>query len=103
MNQSPVETPSTLLTELDEGELYVYRKGHLEHVERDQEEGMRRVRITEEAYQQALAIGKTMRQQLRGYKPDVSLIVSAIILYGTCNVEEVHQYVRKPARSVMPR
>lgn len=68
--------------DLEEGELYVFRKGHLEHIARDEEEGMRRVRITEEAYLSAMEVGKQMRSQLSGYKPDVSLVISAILVHA---------------------
>ena len=83
-----------LLTDLDEGELYVFKQGQLQPVERDPDDTMRRVRLTEEAYQRAMTIGKAMRQRLGGYKPDVSLIVSAVLLFGTTNDEEVQQYVK---------
>jgi hypothetical protein len=86
---------SDLLTGLDEGELYVFKQGQLEHVKRDPDDTMRRVRITEEAYQRAMTIGKAMRQRLGGYKPEVSLIGSAVLLFGTTNDEEVQQYVKQ--------
>lgn len=51
-----------------EGELYICRQGKLEHIERDPSD-MRRVRITEEAYQVAMELGKQLRPALAGYKP----------------------------------
>ncbi|MGH8658482.1 MAG: hypothetical protein ACREV4_08405 [Gammaproteobacteria bacterium] len=51
-------------------ELYAYRKGKLEKVPRI-EDGMRKVRITEKAYAMAMEIGQEMREELRGYRPDV--------------------------------
>ena len=66
--------------DLEEGGLYVVRKGKLVLVPRNDEEGMRRLRVTEEAYQKAMDIGHQMRRELGGYKPDVSLVVSALLL-----------------------
>jgi len=80
---------SDLLTGFDEGELYVFKRGQLEHVERDPDDNRRKVRLTEEAYQCAVTVGKAMRQRLGGYKPEVSLIVSAVLLFGTTNDEAV--------------
>ncbi|MGH6634645.1 MAG: hypothetical protein ACRED0_00390 [Gammaproteobacteria bacterium] len=42
---------------------------------------MRRIRITENAYQAAKRIGKGMR--VKGYRLEVSLVASALIVYGS--------------------
>jgi hypothetical protein len=43
---------------------------------------MRRIRITDEAYQAARALGQRLHRQLHGYKPDVLWVASALILEG---------------------
>ncbi|MGH8612489.1 MAG: hypothetical protein ACREYF_10750 [Gammaproteobacteria bacterium] len=52
---------------------------------------MRSIRITENAYQAAKRIAKGMR--VNGYKPDVSLVASALIVHGSRN--ECEEAVRK--------
>ncbi len=42
---------------------------------------MRSIRITENAYQAAKRVAKGMR--VKGYKPDVPLVASALIVYGS--------------------
>ncbi|MGH8604483.1 MAG: hypothetical protein ACREXR_17385 [Gammaproteobacteria bacterium] len=42
---------------------------------------MRSIRITETAYQAAKRIAKGMR--VNGYKPDVSLVASALMIHGS--------------------
>ena len=42
---------------------------------------MRSMRITESAYQAAKRIANSMR--VNGYKPDVSLVASALIVHGS--------------------
>ena len=48
----------------------------------DDDEGMRRVRVTDPAYQAAMELGRRMRRQMKGYKPDVSLVMSALVLWA---------------------
>lgn len=79
----------------EDGELYVFKKGRFEHVNREDDEGMRRIRITEDAYQTALKIGKTMKKELGGYKPDVALVVSALLVYGIADEEQARSHVRR--------
>lgn len=78
--------------DLEEGEMYVVRKGHLVHLERREEddEGMRRVRVTDTAYQAAIDLGRRMRKRMRGYRPDVSLVISALVMRaaGSADAEE---------------
>ena len=54
---------------------------------------MRSIRITENAYQAAKRIAKGMR--VKGYKPDVSLVASALIVHGSRNEgkEAVREFV----------
>lgn len=80
---------------LEEGELYVLRKGYLEHVPRNADDGMRRVRITEDAYQVAMDVGRAMRKELNGYKPDVSLVTSALLLNHTDDGQKAQDIVKQ--------
>jgi hypothetical protein len=89
-DDSPTDAP---LQELEEGELYVLKNGNLEHIPRNDDDGMRRIRITEEAYQVAMEIGRTMRKELQGYKPDVSLVASALLLSTTTNAVQGSQII----------
>ncbi|MGI0015970.1 MAG: hypothetical protein ACREBU_21325 [Nitrososphaera sp.] len=52
---------------------------------------MRSIRITENAYQAAKTIAKGMR--VNGYKPDVSLVASALMVHGSR--DEGKEAVRK--------
>lgn len=76
-----------------DGDLYIWRNGRLERIERE-DSPMRRVRMTEEAYQTAMELGKTMRQTLNGYKPDVSLVVSALVVAAAQDRETAGAAVR---------
>ncbi|MGI0025607.1 MAG: hypothetical protein ACREA4_10755 [Nitrososphaera sp.] len=80
--------------ELEEGELYAYRKGKLEKLPRI-EDGMRKVRITETAYEMAMEVGQDMREELKGYRPDAALIVSALIEHGNQGLEQKKDAVRR--------
>jgi hypothetical protein len=66
---------------LEDGDVYICRKGKLERLPKT-DDGMRRIRITEDAYQAAMDLGQRLRKDLHGYKPDVSLVASALILDG---------------------
>jgi hypothetical protein len=76
-----------------DGDLYIWRNGRLERIERE-DNPMRRVRMTEEAYQIAMELGKTMRQTLNGYKPDISLVVSALVVAAAQDRETASAAVR---------
>jgi len=72
------------------GELYAYRKGKV-----GIEDGMRKVRITEQAYAMAMEIGQEMREELKGYRPDAALIVSGLIEQGNQGPEQKKEAVRR--------
>jgi len=93
MKQTGTRTGATE-GELEEGELYAYRKGKLEKLPRI-EDGMRKVRITEKAYAMAMEIGQEMREELKGYRPDAALIVSALIEHGNQGLEQKKEAVRR--------
>lgn len=70
------------MVELEEGELYTLRKGQLHHVvPRDEDSGLRRIKVMEEAYDAAQHIARRLRQQMRGYRPDPALVVSACVMH----------------------
>ena len=68
---------------LEEGELYTLRKGQLHHVvRRDEDNGLRRIMVMEEAYDAAQRMARRLRQRMRGYRPDPALVVSACVMYA---------------------
>ena len=80
---------------LSEGELYVMRKGHLERIPRNDDDNMRKVRITEEAYERLMTLSQTMRKTLHGYKPDPALIASALLLKQTDDQASSQEAIRQ--------
>ena len=69
------------MVELEEGELYTLRKGTLQHVvRRDEENGLRCIRVMEEAYDAAQHIARRLRRGMRGYRPDPALVISALVM-----------------------
>lgn len=71
------------MVDLEEGELYTLRKGRLHHVvRRDEENGLRRILVMEEAYGAAQQMARRLRQRMRGYRPDPVLIVSAHVMHA---------------------
>ena len=54
----------------------------------------RRIPITDDAYAAAQAICQAMRRELGGYKPDVSLIVSALTIAAQEHIEETKEVIR---------
>lgn len=70
------------MVELEDGELYTLRKGQLHHVvPRDEDSGLRRIKVMEEAYDAAQIMARRLRQQMRGYRPDPALVVSACVMH----------------------
>ena len=65
--------------DLEEGELYVVKKGELEHLQRDPDDTMRKVRITDDAHTVAINVQRMMRKEMNGYKPDIVMVCSALI------------------------
>ena len=71
------------MVDLEEGELYTLRKGKLHHVTpRDEENGLRRIKVMEEAYDVGQLVARRLRQRLRGYRPDPALVVSAYVMHA---------------------
>ena len=71
------------LMDLEDGELYTLRKGMLHRVARGEDDnGLRRIKIMEEAYDDAAQVAKRLRQRMRGYRPDPALVISAFVQYA---------------------
>jgi hypothetical protein len=71
------------MVDLEEGELYTFRKGKLHHVTpRDEENGLRRIKVMEEAHEAAQIMAKRLRKRMHGYRPDPALVVSAWVMYA---------------------
>ena len=67
------------LEELEDGEIYAYKNGVLEKLERDPDD-LKKVRMMNDAFDEVLALQKRMRKELAGYKPDITAVVSALIV-----------------------
>ncbi len=64
---------------LEEGCLYVYKKGVLEEIQTDPDDLMRKIKITPDAFAVISELQNQLRQQMSGYRPDVSTICSALL------------------------
>lgn len=76
-----------LIQELNlvEGELYTPRRGVLKHIRRadeDDEEGLRRVKIMIEAFDEAYALARNLRKSMKGYRPDTALVISGLVMFA---------------------
>lgn len=88
---------------LEEGHLYTVRNGVLEEIPIDPEDTMRKLRITHSAIEAATQVQRRMRKVLGGYKPDLSMVCSALIEGGAENenaTEVVRQYALKTFSSI---
>ena len=71
------------LMDLEDGELYTLRKGMFHRVSRNEDDnGLRRIKIMEEAYHDAARVAKRLRPRMRGYRPDPALVISAFVQYA---------------------
>lgn len=66
-------------SELEEGALYVFKKGVLQEIEVDPDDTMRKIKITDSAFKGVVEVQKKMRSVMNGFKPDVSTVCSALI------------------------
>lgn len=67
--------------ELEEGERYTLRKGLLHPIaRRDDDPGLRRIRIMEEADDAAQEMARRLRRGMRGYRPDPARVISAVVM-----------------------
>ena len=67
---------------LKENQLYIVREGNLVELKTDPED-LKKVKITEDALASVFALQKSLRQKLGGYKPDVTLVCSALLQHAT--------------------
>ena len=79
--------------ELEEGSLYVYKKGTLREVEADPDDLMKKVKITPDAFVDVTNLQRGMRKELQGYRPDISIICSALIA-NAAQSQEAPQIIR---------
>ncbi len=71
------------MIDLEEGELYTLRKGMFHRIARnDDDNGLRRIRVMEDAYDAATVVAKRLRKKMRGYRPDPALVISAFVLHA---------------------
>ena len=71
------------MVDLEEGELYTLRKRMLHRIARsDDDNGLRRVKIMEEAYDAAVVVARRLRKKMHGYRPDPALVISAFVDYA---------------------
>lgn len=64
---------------LEEGALYVFKKGVLQEIEVDPDDTMRKIKITDSAFKGVVDVQKKMRSVMNGFKPDVSTVCSALL------------------------
>jgi len=80
--RSPVESSGKVMGQED-WELYSLRRRLLYPIRTgDDYNALRRVRILEEAYDAAYALARSLRSTLRGYRPDPTLVISALVMYA---------------------
>lgn len=94
------------MVDLEEGELYTLRKGKLHHVvRRDEENGLRRIMVMEEAYTAAQIMARRLRKAMRGYRPDPALVVSACVMHlaETLAPEDADAIVERYLRRLFTR
>jgi len=79
------------LMDLEDGELYTLRKGMFHRVTRSEDDnGLRRIKIMEAAYDDAARVAKRLRPRMRGYRPDPALVISAFVQYAA-RLEEAEE------------
>ena len=99
MNDQTVSDGETEVTadELVPGQLYVLEgrngNGHLRHIPR-QEDELPRLRITPEALEAVRKLSQGMRKEMGGYKPDITLVASALLLHAA-SLPEAPSVVRE--------
>ncbi len=67
---------------LEEGCLYVFKKGVLQEIESDPDDLMKKIKITPDAFGSASELQRKMRKHMSGYRPDMPTICSALIEYA---------------------
>jgi len=77
-------------SDLEEGSLYVFKKGILQEIETDPDDTMKKIRITDTAFQGVVNVQKQMRAAMNGFKPDVSTVCSALIREASTSPDVVN-------------
>lgn len=73
--------------DLEEGSLYVVKKGELVEIPREDETGTRKLRVTDAAFGSVEEVQKQMRKRLNGYKPDIGLVASAMLRHAATKAD----------------
>ena len=81
-------------TDLEEGALYVFKKGVLQEIEIDPDDTMKKIKITDSAFKGVIVVQKKMRSVMNGFKPDVSTICSALIKEASASPDVVDMVKR---------
>lgn len=90
MNEFEFENIDNLTgDELNEGCLYVYKKGVLQEIETDPDDLMKRVKITPDAFSEVSKLQNKMRKHMSGYRPDISSVCSALLKHAANSDEAV--------------
>jgi len=82
------------------GELYRCIDGNMVQIERDPDDNQHKVRLANDAYDGLLLIQKRLRKALNGYRPDITLVASALMKFATDNEEEAINAVKAYALQV---
>ena len=89
---------SKLKSENLEDGFYQARAGHLEKLVFE-DDGMKKIRVNQETFQAVQELQKRMRKLLGGHKPDISLVVEAM-LREAAQAEGIEEKVRLHALRV---
>lgn len=84
--------------DLEEGALYVFKQGELHVIETDPDDLMKKIRITPDAFAELSALQRRMRKLMQGYRPDISVLGSALIAHAAQSEsadDVVREYVLK--------
>ena len=72
---------------MQEGELYIVKDGELKHLPRS-EDDLPKVPVSEAARDALLQVRRKCRKALGGFRPDLALVTSALVLYA-CEREPI--------------
>jgi hypothetical protein len=89
-----------------EGHLYTVVNGNLQELPRDSEDTLRKIRLMDSAIESATGIQRELRKKMHGYKPDLTLICSALISAKTSEPDaltSVVNYLTEITRSLEER
>lgn len=89
-HQSSAVRPADALNEIwgmQEGELYIVKDGELKHLPRSDDD-LPKVPVSEGARDALLQVRRKCRKALGGFRPDLALVTSALVLYA-CEREPI--------------